>query len=143
MEAGARMSAEENKAIVRRFYEEMNRGNQDVIDELVSTDYRVHDPSLPPEMCAGRDAFKQTVAMSQRAFPSHQMTLDNMLAEDDRVAAHLTFNGRHQGTLDDEEATGAEITFTGIGIYRIASGQIAEGWFNFDQLGLMRQMGTA
>lgn len=70
------------------------------------------------------------------------MTLDNMLAEGDRVAARLTFNGRHQSSLDGEAPTGAEITFTGIGIYRIADGQIAEGWFNFDQLGLMRQMGT-
>lgn len=62
------MSLEENKAIVRRFYDEMNRGNLDIIDELVSPDYQVHDPSLPPEMCAGREAFKQTVAMSNGRF---------------------------------------------------------------------------
>ncbi len=133
------MSTETNKVIVRRFFEEFS---ETVVDELFLATYVHHDPSLPPEMQHGRDAYKHVVAMFRAAFPDLRTTVDDLLAEGDKVAARWTFSGTHQGAFLGIPPTGKQVTGTGTSIARIEDGKVAENWVNFDALGLMQQLGV-
>lgn len=88
------MSPEENKAIVRRFYEEIDRGNLDAMDELVAADYINHSPPPFPDPPPGREGLKHAFALFWQATPGHH-EIEDMLAEGDRVVTRLTARGRH------------------------------------------------
>ncbi|MBX6342275.1 MAG: ester cyclase [Thermomicrobiaceae bacterium] len=133
------MSTEANKAIVRRFVEEVqNRGDPGALDELVAPDYVNH--SAPPGMPAGREGLKQITEMFRRAFPDGGMTIENMVAEGDRVATRKTFRGTHQGDLMGIAPTGRTVTIGLIDVVRLAGGQVVESWSQGDDLGLLRQV---
>jgi steroid delta-isomerase-like uncharacterized protein len=134
------MSTEENKATVRRLFEEYSL---DVVDELLVPDYTHHDPNLPPEFQHGRDAYKQVVTMFLAAFPDLRTTVEDLIAEGDKVAARWTFRGTHQGELMGIPPTGKQVTGTGMSVTRLANGKMAESWVNFDALGMMQQLGAA
>jgi steroid delta-isomerase-like uncharacterized protein len=133
------MSTEQNKAIVRRFLEDYTPA---VVDELLVSNYIHHDPSLPPEFQRGRDAYKQINAMFHSAFPDLNVTVEDLVAEGNKVAARWIWGGTHRGELMGIPATSKQVAATGTSIHRIAEGRIAESWFNFDTLGMMQQLGV-
>jgi len=133
--------SEENKALVRRQEEELfGGGNLDVADEVYAPDYVGHDPSNPEDV-RGLQAAKKAAAEYRQAFPDLRVSVEDLVAEGDRVAARLRFRGTHLGELDGIAPTGRRVDCSGIVISRIEEGKIAEDWANFDDLGMMRQLG--
>jgi len=133
------MSIEQHKAIVGRFFDEFNHA---AVDELLVPEYVHHDPSLPPELLHGREAYKQVVSLFLTGFPDLKTTIDDIVAEGDMVACRWTFQGTQQGEMMGIPPTGKHVLGSGMSIQRIANGKIAEGWFNFDTLGMLQQLGV-
>ena len=104
--------------------------------------YIHHDPSLPPELQRGREAYKQVVSLFLSGFPDLKTTVDDIVAEGDRVACRWTFRGTQRGEMMGIPPTGKRVLGSGMSIHRIADGKIAEGWFNFDTLGMLQQLGA-
>ena len=135
------MSAE-NKALARRLLEEaFNAGRLDVAEELVASDFVGHAPSLPEEV-RGPAGLKELIAGYRTAFPDIHVTIEDQIADGDRVVTRWSAKGTHQGELMGMPATGKQATVTGITIDRIADGRIAESWNNWDTLGMMQQLGA-
>ncbi len=135
------MSVEENKAIVRRATEEIfNRRNLAVIDELYATNFVSHGGT--PEVTPDREGYKQFVTMSRTALPDFHTTIEDMIAEGDKVVQRFTAHGTHKGDFMGIPPTGKQVTVTGIAIDRIAGGKIVENWANMDMLGVMVQLGV-
>ena len=138
------MSAEQNKTIVRRIPTELySQGNLAVADEVFAADYVEHHP-LPPGFPTGRDAVKRFVSGMRSAFPDLSYTIDDVVAEDDRVAARITGRGTHRGQWEllPLPPTGRTVTWTEMHICRIAEGQLVEHWPVIDQLALLQQLGA-
>jgi len=134
--------SEENKAVVRRFIEEVwNNGNLAAIDELVAEDHVDHDPAQAGSP-GGREGVRAFVQMYRAAYPDTRIELGEMIAEGDLVAAPWTATGTHQGDLMGIAPTGKSIAVTGIGIDRVSGGKIAESWANYDALGMLAQLGA-
>jgi len=135
------MSAE-NKAIVRRFFEEVvNKGNMAVADELIAQDYLEH--GSPAGQPAGIEGFKQFIALVATAFPDLQVTIEDMISEENKVVVRLTVHGTHTGKLMGAiPPTGKRAMWTGIDIIRVVGGKIAERWSQRDLLGMMQQLGV-
>jgi steroid delta-isomerase-like uncharacterized protein len=140
---GGQSMSEENKAIVRREHEEIwnSQGNLDAADEIYAPNYIGHDPTLPEDI-RGVEAARQFAAMYRSAFPDLEFTIEDQIAEGDKVATRLTVRGTHQGELEGIAPTGNRVEITGIVISRIAEGKIAEDWSNFDALGMLQQIGA-
>jgi steroid delta-isomerase-like uncharacterized protein len=135
--------SEENKTLVRRFFEEVvNDRNLDLLEELFAVDYIHHDPTLPPDMPPGLDGFKAVLTMFFDAFPDFRGTMEDLVGERDKVASRVRWRGTHQGELMGIPPSGNQVNFTLQAIHRIAEGKIVEGWINFDALGMMRQIGA-
>jgi steroid delta-isomerase-like uncharacterized protein len=135
------MSTEENKALEERSAAEVwNKGNLAVAEEVYATDVVVH--GLPPELPSGVEGVKATVRAYRAAFPDFRLTVEDLIAEGDRVVGRWTLRGTHKGELFGIPATGKQVMITGINIDRIADGRIAESWSSADQLGLMQQLGV-
>jgi steroid delta-isomerase-like uncharacterized protein len=135
--------SDENKRVMRRIFEEaMNGGNLAVLDELVAADYTDHDPSNPPDLPPGRAGLKQLISMYRSAFPDIRMTIEEQLADGDKVVTRWTARGHQHGELAGIPPTGKEVTITGIFIDRIVGGQLVESWANWDTLGLLQQLGA-
>ena len=133
------MSTEENKAIVRRYFEGAYR-DEAVADELIAPDYVGRFPPNPD--VRGREAIKQFNRETRTAFPDLQLALDELIAEGDRVVVRWTMRGTHLGELRGGIApTGKAFTVTGTTTNRVAEGRVAEAWGNVDLLGLMLQLG--
>ena len=134
------MSAD-NKALVRRSIEEaINKGNLAVIDEITASNYVYHEPTAGE--VKGPDGLKKLIAMYRDAFPDVRMTIDDQIAEGDRVVTRWTVRGTHRGELMGIAASGKQIVVTGIVITRFANGKAVEEWENYDALGMMRQIGA-
>ncbi len=135
------MSTEENKAIARRWYEDgFNAHNVGVMDELFTEDFGEHTPLGPPTN--GRDMVKQSLRGVFTALPDLRVTIDDMIAEGDKVVVRFTSQATHQGDLMGIPATGKPVTTTTITILRFVDGKIAEDWVETDMLGMMRQLGV-
>jgi steroid delta-isomerase-like uncharacterized protein len=132
------MSTEDNKALVRRFYEE-GVHNPALFDELLAPTYVLHFPGGPP--ISGIEQAKQLMAVYTSAFPDLQLTTEDMVAEGDKVAIRNTWHGTHQGAFQGLPPTGKHVTFTGSDFFRFEGGKIAEQWADLDALGLMQQLG--
>jgi deazaflavin-dependent oxidoreductase (nitroreductase family) len=132
------MSTEENKALVRRFYEE-GVHNPALFDELLAPTYVLHFPGSPP--IAGIEQAKQLMAAYTSAFPDLQLTTEGMVAEGDKVAIRNTWRATHHGAFQGLPPTGKHVTFTGSDLFRLVGGKIAEQWADLDALGLMQQLG--
>jgi steroid delta-isomerase-like uncharacterized protein len=117
------MSVEENKAIVRRFIDAYNQQNLDLSDDVVASDYV--DPDYP--QLQGLENLKQMMNMFFKAFPDFHETIEDIIAEGDKVWVLLTYTGTHTGEWMGLAPTGKKITCRAIDIYRIANGKIAEG----------------
>jgi steroid delta-isomerase-like uncharacterized protein len=135
--------SEENKALVRRELEEIfNEGKLDLADELLSPDYVVHDSALP-EPVRGIEGFKQLRASYHSASSDIRTTINDMIAQDDKVVTRWTTRGTHdKGEMLGVPPTGKQIEVTGITVNRVSEGKIAEDWTVWDSLGLLRQLGA-
>ncbi len=132
--------SEQNKAFVRRLIDEViGKGNFALVDELVAADYVGHTPF--PETNT-REGHKQFFAALRQAFPDLQITVEDQLAEGDKVVTRWTARGTHKGEFAGIPPTGKRAVMTGIDIDRIANGKLAECWSNTDHLGLMQQLGV-
>jgi steroid delta-isomerase-like uncharacterized protein len=137
------MSTEQNKTLVRRYWDEAwNKGNLAVMDELVATDFDGHPLPSDPNFGRGPAGQKQLVGMYRTAFPDVRMTIEDMTAEGDRVAVRWTARGTQTGEMMEIPATGKPTTVTGIIVNRLAAGKIVESWGNFDALGMLQQLGV-
>ncbi len=135
------MSAEGNKAVVRRVIEEgVNEKNLGVFDELVSPSFVDHeaDGSEP----GGPEGEKELVSSVTEAFPDWRWDIEDMLAAEDKVMTRYVARGTHRGEFMGAAPTGREVAFTGINISRLEEGKIVESWGNSDQLSWMRQIGV-
>lgn len=138
------MSIEENKAVVRRYIEELNQRNASVIDEVIAESLTIqtlhHSPAVTPE-AAGREAVRQGYLRNIMAFPDYRVTIEEMLAEGDRVVLYWTNRGTHQGDFLGIAPTGKVITGSAITFYRIVDGKIAEMRTLWDRADSWQQFG--
>ena len=134
------MSTEENRAINRRAYEEgLNQRNLAVFDELCAPDFVAHRFSRTIE---GLESYKQFLSMYLTAFPDLYFTIEDEIAEGDKVVARNTWSGTHKGDFMGIPPTGKQVTVTGITIARFANGKGVEIWLDADELGMMQQLGV-
>jgi predicted ester cyclase len=135
------MSIEQNKEIVRRVHEEaVNQKNLSILDDFVATNVVWHN--APPGLAPGIEGYKQFFPMLQTAFPDWHSTIDDVIAEGDKVVHRITGRGTHKGEWMGIAPTGKQVTVTGNIIYRIDNDKIAEEWFEHDVMGLMQQLGA-
>ena len=135
------MGTEDNKAIIRRIGEEFwNQGKTEVLDEVFAADAVDHNaaPGQPP----GREGIKLVNLGFRVAMPDMQLTVDDVVAEDDKVVWRWTAQGTHRGELMGIPPTGRRATISGISIDRFADGRIVERWLQMDMLGLLQQLGA-
>ncbi|HEY8597373.1 MAG TPA: ester cyclase [Thermomicrobiales bacterium] len=136
------MTTSTNKAVIHRLYHDVfTAGKLEVINELVAADYVGYDPPNTPRAMHGLAAMGQSVARMAAAFPDRRYTIDELIGEGDLVAARVTLTATHTGQFFDTAPTGQRIAITGTIIYRFISDKIATSWGNWDNLGLMRQLG--
>jgi steroid delta-isomerase-like uncharacterized protein len=133
-----------NKAVVRRLHDAVNTGDVEhtsrTIDELVEPDVLIRTPL--PVQSTGAQALKEVFARLQRAFPDLHITIEDLIAEEDKVVSRNTVTGTHRGEYLGRPPTGRPITYTEIFIFRFASGRIAETWGVVDVLSQLRQLGV-
>jgi steroid delta-isomerase-like uncharacterized protein len=133
--------SEQNEEIVRRIFDEVwNKGNIDVADQLVGANFVLHDPAQTLD----RDlaGFKKHIAEVRAAFPDIHFTVEDMLAQGDKVVSRWSAQGTHRGDFLGVRATGKQMTVTGILVTRHANGKNVETWSNWDALGLPQQLGA-
>ena len=135
------MSTEENKAIVRRMTEEVyNQGTIERIDHFFAASYVHHDPASPH--VRDRDGLKEVLRAFHTGCPDLHITIDELLAEGDTVTKRWTYHATHTGDLSGMLPTGKRIMMSGLELFRLANGKIAECWLGYDNLSLMRQLGV-
>jgi steroid delta-isomerase-like uncharacterized protein len=134
-------SPDENKALVRRFFQELDNGNLDVIDELVAEDFIEHDPPPFPELAEGHAGLKQAAEMFWRATPGHHI-IEDQVAEGDKVVTRLRGVGKHEDELAGIPASGNDLDVKAIAIYRVEDGKIVEHWSAVDSATLLQQLGV-
>ena len=136
------MSTEENKENARRAIEEvLNKGNLSLADELVDANYIGHQPGLPD--FKGPEGFRQYMTMMRTAFPDINMTIEDTVAEGDKVVNRYTGRGTHKGDLMGIAPTGKQVTITGMVATRYVGGKQVEAWVAMDMLGMLQQLGVA
>jgi steroid delta-isomerase-like uncharacterized protein len=137
------MSAESNKAVARRFLEEVfGQGKLAVADEIVAPDHVDRGPGTLPGLPPGPEGSKMIVTVYRNAFPDIHFTIDEQIAEGDKVVTRWTGHATHKGELAGIPATGKSATVAGIGVDRIENGKIVESWGLFDQFGMLQQLGV-
>ena len=134
------MSIEENKNIVRHYQEIYNGNELDRLTEVVSEDLLT--PNIMPDIPQGLEGAKVAHRMMLAGFPDYQTIIEDMIAEDDKVAARIKMTGTHTGEFMGIPPTGRRISFTGIYIARIADGKIVEHWGEEDGVSLLQQLGV-
>src|SRR4051812_26134514 len=130
-----------NKALVRRFYAEIDAGNIAAMDELVASDFVDHDPPPIPGLPAGLAGLKQAFQIFLTATPGTHDILDQV-AEDDLVVTRIRARGRFAENLGDIPATGGDLDVTATSVYRVSDGKITEHWGETDSFTLMQQLGV-
>lgn len=133
----------DNKALIARLVQELwVEGKLGVIDEIYAADYADQSAGMPPGIARDREGQKQFVQAFRGAFPDMVGTVEDSIAEGDKVVIRWTAKGTHEGDFMGIPATGRPIVLTGTSVYRIAGGQIREEWTEADMLGLMTQLGV-
>ena len=135
------MSAEYNKALVRRFVDEVQSGgNTDLIDEICSAEFVNHSAS--PGLPADREGIKILTTMFKGAFPDSYFTVEDMIAEGDKVVTRKTLHGTHEGEFMGIPPSGRTVNVSLIDVVRISDGLVVEHWSVGDNLGMMQQLGV-
>jgi steroid delta-isomerase-like uncharacterized protein len=134
-------ATEQNKAIVRRFWEEIFNGRKfTLIDELFTTDWVYH--GVAGQKVYGPEGLKQFLTAYHNAFPDIQVKIENLIAEGDKVVSHVTSRGTHKGELMGIAPTGKQITVPVICISRFVGDKIVEDWEIIDLFGMLQQLGV-
>lgn len=136
------MSAEENKAIVQRYHEEIfNNGNLTIADEIFDPNYlnsAIDQMGLP----RGPEGFKQYASMMRTAFPDLHLTVEDQVAEENKEVHRIIARGTHKGDLMDIAPTNKQVEINAIAIDHISGGKVLETWAVVDMLGIMQQLGV-
>jgi steroid delta-isomerase-like uncharacterized protein len=133
------MSTERNKEIVRRYQEAYNNNDLDALHEVIAMD--VLTPKIYPGVPAGLEGAKAVHRIALLGMPDFHTTIEDLIAEDDKVVARVTLTGTHTGNFFGIPATGKKVKFTGTYLLRIANGKIVEHWGEEDGISLMQQLG--
>lgn len=133
------MSTEDNKALTRRGYDALNARDWATFDSLLAPDFVFHNASAT---ISGMEAYKQFIAMYFTAFPDAVLTIDDIVAEGESTVVRQTFQGTNAGSLMGMPPTGKPVNATGISIFHWSNGKAVEQWSNYDDLGLMQQLGV-
>jgi len=136
--------SEENKEKMRRVLEEaFGQGKVEVIDEVLHADFVCYDPNSESGEIRGADTIKGEIEYFRNAVPDLTYTVEDQVAEGDKVVSRYTVSGTHQGEFFGIPGSGKRIEMTGINIDRFdESGKLVEEWPEYDLLGAMRQMGA-
>lgn len=135
------MSAEESKAIVRRFWGVWEEGDIDLVDELLASDYVNHSPATPDQP-TDPEGVKAVVGMFRGAMPDLRVIIEDMIAEGDKVVVRYTLEGTHEGELFGVSPTGRRLSIKSISVERVSDGKIREHWRITDSLHMMQQLGV-
>ena len=135
------MSAEESKAIVRRYLGVYEQGNIELLDELLAPDYINHTPATP-DLPTGPEGVKGVVTMFRSAMLDLRVVVEDMIAEDDKVAVRYTLEGTHEGELFGVPPTGQRLSIKSITVERVSNGKIRDHWRVTDSLDMMQQLGV-
>ena len=138
------MSTEENKELAKRLMECWSQGNVAPLDGMLAPDFILHDPAGPGgwhgDGINNREEYKQYLSSFVAAWQG-QFTIDDLIAEGEKVVIRWTYRGTHRGEWRGVSPTSNAVTFTGTATYRIVDGKLVEGWQNVDNLGVVRQLG--
>lgn len=134
------MSIEENKAVVRRWFQAFNDRDLAAEEAARSADFAAYVPGAPAALDG--EGWKSFIAAFFAGFPDFRLVLEDVLAEGDRVAARWTFRGTHGGEFLGMAPTGKPVSMSAVEVNRVADGEVAEHWVVLDQLGLLRQLGA-
>ena len=135
------MAEEENKAVVRRFFEELlSTDIFAVADEILSSDFRFYFAGSPDPM--NLEQYKEFLVARRAAFPDRRFVVEDIIAEEDKVSARFTMRGTHKGEFRGLAPSGREVTMSGIDMIRLAEGKMVEDRVEVDQLGMMQQLGV-
>jgi steroid delta-isomerase-like uncharacterized protein len=135
------VSAEENKAVLRRWIEAYNERDLQAEADVLAPDYVAHVPAVPGPL-EGLEAWRQFSGSFAEAFPDIRLSIEDIMAEGDMVAARVAFRGTHRGEFQGIPPTGKEVAFTSIEVNRVVEGKVEEHWVELDLLGLMQQLGA-
>ena len=131
---------EDNKTIIRRFVEEVyNKGDLDLLDELFASDFSVHSPDIDTD---DLESFKGFICYARTAFPDLHFTIEDQIAEGEKVTTIWTLTGTNTGPLKDETVTGKEVKTKGISFTRISGGKIVEDLTRYNQWSVLKQLGV-
>lgn len=131
---------EQLKDAYRRIIDAISRGDPDGLDEFVAPDFIDHNPI--PEQAPGLDGFKQWMAAARATFPDMRGTVEDVIAENNRVAARTTWHGTHGGEFLGVPSTGQSVSFSAYHIVRFSEGRAVEWWGTADLLGALQQLGA-
>ncbi|MES2122318.1 MAG: ester cyclase [Chlamydiota bacterium] len=135
------MTPQQNEEIIKKYFEEAwNRGNLDVLDEIIAPNYLNHSPGMPNPP-PGPEGLKPIIRGLRKAFPDLHFTIENMVVTAHQVAIHSIMHGTHQGDLFGLPPTGKKVKVNQMQIERIVDGKIVEHWRQSDDLGMMKQLG--
>jgi steroid delta-isomerase-like uncharacterized protein len=134
------MSTEQNKVVVRRFIDEVFvKGHPEAVDKLVTSDFTAHSWGKMP---SGVEPLKQAIRRVHAGLSEVGFKIEDMLAEDDKVAVRVTAHGKHSGDFMGLPATGKAYTISETHIFHLRDGKVSDHWRDADMLGLMRQLGA-
>jgi len=131
---------EQNKALVKRFYEELNKGNFEIYKEVFAPEFGLYSPSNSPNPRSQEESM-EALKMASRVSPDTNYSIEELFAVGDRVVARVVITGTHEGDLPGFPATRNKFEYSGIVIVRIENGKIIEEKIEFDELGFMQQFG--
>lgn len=135
------MSTDQNKAVVRRYFEEVwSKGNLATLPQVLDSEAVMHDTAAPEPIPLGRIAV-QLVKAERTAFPDLRFRVEDILADGDKVMARWVMEGTQKGEYRGRPASGNKVSVWGIGIYRLSGGRIVEVWLVNDDLRLLQQVG--
>jgi steroid delta-isomerase-like uncharacterized protein len=135
--------SDQNKSLSRRVLDEVwNQGNLKVIDELTAPNATFYDANVPGGKFTGPEGLRQFVQIYRGAFPDVRFTVEDQIAEGDKVCTRWTAVGTHKGELMGIAPTGKRATVTGVGIDRYQNGKFVEAWASYDMLGMLQQLGV-
>ena len=136
------MSTEQNKALARQMIEEIfNQGNVSLVDQIIGPDFVEHE-ELPPGISTGREGVKQLPTVFHSAFPDFKATINDLIAEGDKVVISMTWSGTHKGEFMGIPPTGKSVSFGVLDILRVAEGKFVEHWGQTDSMAMMQQLGV-
>jgi steroid delta-isomerase-like uncharacterized protein len=142
-DSSSSVSEEENKAVIRRWIEAYNERDLEAEADVLAPGYVAHVPGAPgPLGLEGLEAWRQFTAPFTEAFPDLRLTVEDIMAEGEMVAARVAFHGTHRGAFQGIPPTGKEVAFSSMEYNRVVEGKVEEHWVELDLLGLMQQLGA-